>query len=99
MMEIIVMPKLGFTMEEGILTHWYRKEGEPIRKGEPLFAIETDKTGIDVEATQDGVVRKLLASEGDTVAVTLPIAVVAEADEDINDAVQYALSLLGRELP
>jgi dihydrolipoamide dehydrogenase len=80
------MPKLGFNMDEGKLTTWYKKEGEDVKKGEPLFAIETDKTSIDVEATQDGVVRKLFIAEGDTVPVTLPIAIVASADEDISAA-------------
>ena len=93
-MEIVVMPKLGFNMDEGKLTVWYKKEGESIKKGEPLFAIETDKTAIDVEATLDGVVRRLLINEGDKIPVTLPIAIVAKADEDIAAAEAEALALL-----
>ncbi|MCL2110705.1 MAG: dihydrolipoyl dehydrogenase [Clostridiales bacterium] len=85
-MEIVVMPKLGFNMDEGKLTVWYKKEGDSIKKGEPLFAIETDKTAIDVEGTQDGVVRRQFIAEGDTIPVTLPIAIVAGSDEDIAEA-------------
>jgi len=94
-MYVVVMPKLGFNMDEGKLTVWYKKEGDSIKKGEPLFAIETDKTAIDVEATQDGVVRKLFVSEGTLVPVTLPIAIIADAGEDISAAEAEAKALLG----
>ncbi|MDR3363857.1 MAG: dihydrolipoyl dehydrogenase [Clostridiales Family XIII bacterium] len=93
-MEIVVMPKLGFNMDEGTLTSWYKKEGDPVRKGEALFSIETDKTNIDVEATQDGVVRKLFIGEGEKIPVTLPIAIIAEVGEEIAAAVEEALALL-----
>jgi dihydrolipoamide dehydrogenase len=96
MAEIVVMPKLGFNMDQGKLVMWYKKEGDSIKKGEPFFAIETDKTAIDVEATRDGVVRKLLVEEGETVPVTLPIAVIGEANEDVEAAVAEALSQLGK---
>ena len=65
MAEIIIMPKLGFNMNEGKLVQWYKSEGEEITKGEPLFSVETDKTNMDIEATSDGVVKKLLIEEGD----------------------------------
>ncbi len=83
MAEIIIMPKLGFNMNEGKLVQWYKAEGDSVAKGEPLFSVETDKTNMDIEATSDGVVRKLFIEEGDTLPVTLPIAIVADADEDI----------------
>ena len=44
MAEIIIMPKLGFNMDEGKLVKWYKAEGESVKKGEPLFSVETDKT-------------------------------------------------------
>lgn len=84
MAEIIIMPKLGFNMSEGKLVEWYKQEGDAIAKGENLFSIETDKTNMDIEATADGVVRKLFIGEGDTLPVTLPIAIVGGADEDIS---------------
>jgi pyruvate dehydrogenase E2 component (dihydrolipoamide acetyltransferase) len=93
-MEIVVMPKLGFNMSEGKLVEWYKGEGDSVSKGEALFSIETDKTAIDVEATLDGVVRKLFIEVGDTVPVTLPIAIIAGAEEDIDAAVSGALSEL-----
>lgn len=86
MAEIIIMPKLGFNMNEGKLVQWYKSEGEEITKGEPLFSVETDKTNMDIEATSDGVVKKLLIEEGDQIPVTLPIAVIGSADEDVSAA-------------
>ena len=99
MAETIIMPKLGFNMSEGRLVKWHIKEGETIRKGEPLFSIETDKTTMDIEATGDGVLRKILLEEGGKVPVTLPIAIVAGADEDIEAVLSEAVKKLGIEAP
>ena len=85
MAEVINMPKLEVSMNEGKLIKWYKKEGDAVKKGEPLFSVETNKTRIDVEATGDGVVRKLLISEGDKVPVFQAIAIVGTADENIDD--------------
>ncbi|MDR3296158.1 MAG: dihydrolipoyl dehydrogenase [Clostridiales Family XIII bacterium] len=96
MIDVIVMPKLGFNMDEGKLVSWYKNEGEKIAKGEPLFSIETDKTSIDVEATRDGVVRKLFVEAGETIPVTLPIAILADAADDIASETEKAYALLGK---
>ncbi|MBN7773115.1 dihydrolipoamide acetyltransferase family protein [Clostridium aminobutyricum] len=98
MAEIIIMPKLGFNMNEGKLVKWYKKEGDAVAKGENLFSIETDKTNMDIEATGDGVVRKLFIEEGDTLPVTLPIAIVGNAEENINAVMADALAQLGKEV-
>jgi pyruvate dehydrogenase E2 component (dihydrolipoamide acetyltransferase) len=81
--ELIIMPKLGFNMSEGKLVKWYKKERDTVKKGEPLFCIETDKTNIDIEATGDGMVLKLLIGEGDSVPVTTPICVVGDDNDDV----------------
>ncbi|MGI6257380.1 MAG: dihydrolipoyl dehydrogenase [Anaerovoracaceae bacterium] len=99
MAEIIIMPKLGFNMSEGKLVEWYKQEGDEIAKGENLFSIETDKTNMDIEATADGVVRKLFIGEGDTLPVTLPIAIVGGQDEDISDLLADAQAQLGGSAP
>lgn len=90
MAEIIIMPKLGFNMDEGKLVEWYKNEGDAVKKGEPLFSVETDKTNMDIEATGDGVVKALLINAGDKIPVTLPIAVVAGADEDASALIAQA---------
>lgn len=94
MAEVIIMPKLGFNMNTGKLVEWYKEEGETIAKGEPLFSVETDKTNMDIEATGDGVVKKLLIQAGDEIPVTLPIAVVGGADEDVSGVVADAIAQL-----
>ena len=90
MADVIIMPKLGFNMDEGKLVEWYKQVGDEIKKGEPLFSVETDKTNMDIEATGDGVVRALLINAGDKIPVTLPIAIVAGKDENIDDALAAA---------
>jgi dihydrolipoamide dehydrogenase len=97
MAETIIMPKLGFNMSEGKLLKWYKNEGDNIKKGEPLFSIETDKTSIDIEATDDGVLRKILVEEGETVPVTLPIAIVGDLGENIDELLKESLVQLGKE--
>ena len=85
MAETISMPKLGFDMSEGVLVHWVKNEGENINKGDVLAEIETDKATVEVESSAGGVVRKLLASEGDVVPVGAAIAIVGTADEKIEE--------------
>ena len=96
MAELIIMPKLGFNMDEGKLVQWYKKEGESVEKGEPLFSIETDKTSIDIEATNSGVVRKIFLDEGESIPVTLPIAIIGTADENIDSLTAEAYGKLGK---
>jgi pyruvate dehydrogenase E2 component (dihydrolipoamide acetyltransferase) len=85
MAETISMPKLGFDMSEGVLVRWVKNEGEDISKGDVLAEIETDKATVEVESSASGVVRKLLASQGDVVPVGAPIAIVGSADEKIEE--------------
>jgi pyruvate dehydrogenase E2 component (dihydrolipoamide acetyltransferase) len=79
----VVMPKFGLTMVEGTIQKWFKKEGEAITKGEALFEVETEKVLYEVESTVAGTVAKLLYPLESVVAVGLPIAVIAEAGEDV----------------
>ncbi len=83
MAETINMPKLGFDMAEGTLIRWLKKLDEPVKKGEVLAEIETDKATVEVESSAGGVVRKLLVDEGAVVPIGMPIAIVGTADEKI----------------
>ncbi|PWH20378.1 MAG: hypothetical protein DDG59_00405 [Anaerolineae bacterium] len=65
----IVMPRMGLTMESGVFIKWLKQEGETVRSGEPLFEIETDKSVVEVEALEDGILTELLAQPGETYAV------------------------------
>lgn len=86
MAEVIIMPKLGFNMDEGQLVKWHKAEGDAVTKGEVLFEINTDKTTMPVEATADGVILKLLLPEGEYADVFTPIAVVGQPGEDADAA-------------
>jgi pyruvate dehydrogenase E2 component (dihydrolipoamide acetyltransferase) len=85
MAENISMPKLGFDMREGVLVRWVKNEGETIAKGDVLAEIETDKATVEVESSATGVVRKLLASQGDSIPVGSTIAIIGGADEILSD--------------
>lgn len=84
MAEIVSMPKLGFDMAEGILVRWVIQEGEQVVRGAVLAEIETDKATVEVEAIQEGVLKRHLVSEGTAVPVSSPIAVIGAADEVID---------------
>jgi pyruvate dehydrogenase E2 component (dihydrolipoamide acetyltransferase) len=84
MAEIIIMPKLGFDMTEGILIRWLKTEGDEISEGEVIAEIETDKATVEVESNFSGIVRKRVVEEGAIVPIGNPIAIVGEADEEID---------------
>ncbi len=80
----VIMPKLSDAMVEGRVLQWLKKEGDRVQGGDVLASIETDKAEIELEAFGSGVLRKILAADGQTVPVGQLIAVIAEADEDIS---------------
>ncbi|KAA8679080.1 dihydrolipoamide acetyltransferase family protein [Clostridium sp. HV4-5-A1G] len=97
MAEVIIMPKLGFNMDEGELVKWNKNVGESVKKGEILFEINTDKTTMPVEATLDGVLLKILVEEGEFVPVFTPIAVVGNEGEDADAVLAAYLKEKGGE--
>ncbi len=79
----ILMPALSPTMEEGTLAKWLVKEGDTVSSGDIMAEIETDKATMEFEATDEGVVGKILVAEGtEGVKVNAPIAVLLEDGED-----------------
>lgn len=92
MAEIIIMPKLGFNMDEGQLVKWHKAVNDPVSKGELLFEINTDKTTMPVEATSNGALLAILLEEGAFAGVFTPIAVVGEPGEDFSAALAAALA-------
>ena len=75
-MKDVIMPKLGFTMEEGSIVRWLKQAGDAVTQGEPIVEITTDKTNMEIEAPATGVLADVRAAEGDTVLVTQVIAVI-----------------------
>lgn len=86
MAEVVIMPKLGFNMDEGQLVTWHKNVGDAVAKGEVLFEINTDKTTMPVESTRDGVVLKIMLAEGEFASVFTPVAVIGQAGEDAEAA-------------
>jgi pyruvate dehydrogenase E1 component beta subunit len=79
----VLMPALSPTMEEGKLAKWVVKEGDPIKAGDVIAEIETDKATMEVEAIDEGTLGKILVSEGtEGVRVNTPIAVIVGEGED-----------------
>jgi pyruvate dehydrogenase E1 component beta subunit len=82
----VLMPALSPTMEKGNLAKWLKKEGEPIKSGDVIAEIETDKATMEVEATDEGTLGKILIPEGTAdVAVNTPIAMILADGENAAD--------------
>ncbi len=85
MAEPIIMPKAGMLMHTGTILEWYAAEGVPIRKGDAIAHIETDKATMNLEAEYEGVLLKIVHGPGEIVPVTRPIAWVGDPGEPIPD--------------
>ncbi|MDD5017317.1 MAG: dihydrolipoamide acetyltransferase family protein [Eubacteriales bacterium] len=86
MADIVVMPKMNLSMEDGLLAMWYVKEGDPIKKGDVLFSVENEKEVGDIESLYDGVAAKLLAEAGKKYDIYTPLAIIAQPGENIAEA-------------
>src|SRR6187551_3346509 len=79
----VLMPALSPTMEKGNLAKWVKSEGDKVKSGDIIAEIETDKATMEVEATDEGTLGKILVPEGTAdVAVNTPIAVILSEGED-----------------
>ena len=76
----VIMPKIGLDMDEGTILTWYKKVGDPVKKGDVLLEIETDKATTDVESALDGTLTEIVEEEDTTVDIGEVIAWV-EVDE------------------
>ena len=80
----ILMPALSPPMEEGTLAKWLVKEGDRIQSGDLIAEIETDKATMEFEAVDEGIIGKLLVTEGsEGVKVNSPIAIILDDEEDL----------------
>ena len=96
----VLMPALSPTMEKGNLAKWLKKEGEAIKSGDVIAEIETDKATMEVEATDEGTLGKILIPEGTAdVAVNTPIATIladGESAADLGKAIRAGQAGEGR---
>jgi pyruvate dehydrogenase E2 component (dihydrolipoamide acetyltransferase) len=86
MAHAIRMPKPGQMTEECVLTSWLKAEGDPVHRGDVLFEIETDKSSMEVEAFDEGVLLRRLVPEGATVPVNAICGWVGEPGEEVPEA-------------
>ena len=80
----VFMPKLSDAMETGKVIQWLKKEGDPVKGGDIVAEIETDKANVEIKAFGAGVLRKIVVGEGGQVPVGELIGVIADPAEDIS---------------
>lgn len=83
----IVMPQMGYDMQEGTVVRWHKKEGDPVVRGEVIADIETDKATVEFEAFTAGVLRKIVVEEGIAIPVGELIAVITDPDEPLPEGI------------
>ena len=87
----VVMPKLGLTMTEATLIEWLKADGDPVKKGEPLFVLESEKSTLEIEAPASGTLQ-ILVPAGETVPVQRLIATLAREQAPLTKPPQPATS-------
>jgi 2-oxoglutarate dehydrogenase E2 component (dihydrolipoamide succinyltransferase) len=75
----VIMPQLGETVAEGVVTRWYKKVGDAVKADEALFDVETDKVSTEIPAPAAGVVAEILVGEGVSAKVGARLAVIRES--------------------
>lgn len=85
----VILPMLGETMNDGVIVEWRKAMGEPVKRGEVLFAVETDKAILEVEASAEGFLREILTPAGERVPVLAVVARITDTmDEPLGPAGQ-----------
>jgi len=92
MAEIIRMPKMSDTMEEGVIAGWLKKVGDDIKSGDILAEVETDKATMELESYDDGVLLHIGVNDGDSVPVDGVIAIIGEKGENIDEIINEILN-------
>ncbi|MFD2037596.1 pyruvate dehydrogenase complex dihydrolipoamide acetyltransferase [Belliella marina] len=90
MAEIIRMPKMSDTMEEGVIAAWLKKVGDEVKPGDILAEVETDKATMELESYEEGVLLHIGVEEKDAVPVNGVIAIIGEKGENIDDLLKEA---------
>ncbi len=83
MIQKVILPQLGQTMEEGTIEKWHKQEGDEVAKGDVLFDLTTDKATLEVESFAEGILKKIVVQAGNTVPVNELVAIVGEQGDEI----------------
>ena len=81
----VVMPRQGQSVEVCVISQWFKKKGDSVKTGEPLFSYETDKASFEEEAKVDGVLLEIFYAEGDEVPVLHNVAVIGQIGESVEE--------------
>src|SRR3954452_17805302 len=88
MAESILMPRLSDTMTEGVIAAWHKKVGDPVKKGDLLAEVETDKATMELESYKDGTLLHIGTDRGGKLQVNDLLAIIGNAGEDITSLVK-----------
>ena len=88
MAEVIKMPRLSDTMEEGVVAQWLKKKGDKVEEGDILAEIETDKATMEFESFYEGTLLHIGVEEGEGAPVDALLAIIGEEGEDISDLIE-----------
>ena len=87
MADLVIMPRLGQSMEEGTIVRWFKGEGDSVQIGEPLLEVMSDKANFEVEAESGGTLLRILAQADETIEVNGRIAILGSPGESIESLV------------
>ncbi len=87
MASLVLMPKVGITVESCIITKWHKQKGDAVKPGDMLFSYETDKASVDEEAKEEGILLDIFRGEGDDVPCLTGVAVIGKEGEDYSDLI------------
>jgi len=88
MAEVILMPRLSDTMTEGVIAAWHKKIGDPVKKGDLLAEVETDKATMELESYKDGTLLHIGTEKGGKLQVNDLLAIIGAAGEDVSSLIK-----------
>ena len=96
MAQHVIMPRLSQDMTQGRIVQWLKQEGEAVKEGEPLVSVESDKAEVELPAPQSGILKRIVVGAGEDADVGTPLAILAGADEKIEDLLEKTQQKLPR---
>src|SRR5579864_9771784 len=85
----MILPVLGMAQDTGKIVQWLKREGQPVKKGEPVVEVETDKATVELEAPADGVLANVTATEGEEVPVGQVIDTIRSEERRVGKECRY----------
>lgn len=93
----VIMPQLGESIAEGTVSKWLKKEGERVKKEEPLYEVSTDKVDTEIPSPENGVLEKIIVAEGQTVPINTILAIIRT--EEVPEVIEEEKEKVEKKLP